>query len=93
MKVRTKGMGARATARTLEKSHSTILGWEKRLAQKSADWSPPAPSDKDITLEGDEHMNKEKAVLDVLPFPRLISPLKTRRFYGGFDNVKLICYN
>jgi hypothetical protein len=47
-------MGARATARTLEKSHSTILGWEQRLAQKSADWSPPAPSDKDITLEGDE---------------------------------------
>ena len=54
MNVRTEGMGARATARTLEKSHSTILRWEQRLAQKCADWSPPAPSDNDITLEGDE---------------------------------------
>ncbi len=54
MNVRTEGMGARATARTLDSSHSTILRWEQRLAQKCADWSPPAPSDKDITEDVDE---------------------------------------
>jgi transposase-like protein len=47
---RTEGTGARATGRVLGKSHSTILRWEERLDA----WSPPAPGDREVTLEGDE---------------------------------------
>ena len=54
LKMRTEGMGIRASGRVLEKSHSTISRWEKRVAVKQADWSPPAPADQDITVEGDE---------------------------------------
>lgn len=54
LSVRTEGMGVRATGRSFGKSHSTILRWEQRLAQQVAHWSPPAPGDGDVTLEGDE---------------------------------------
>lgn len=54
MKVRTEGTGVRATGRAFDKSHSTILRWEQRLADQEAAWSPPAPENTDITLEGDE---------------------------------------
>lgn len=54
MKMRTKGMGIRAAGRVLEKSHATIICWEKRLAIKQKDWSPAAPASGDITVEGDE---------------------------------------
>lgn len=30
------------------------MRWEQRLAQQRAAWSPPAPVDADVTLEGDE---------------------------------------
>lgn len=51
---RTEGMGARAAARTFGKSHTTILRWEARLADQADQWSPPAPAETDVTLEGDE---------------------------------------
>jgi len=54
VKMRTEGMGIRAAGRVLEKSHATIIRWEKRLATKQKDWSPPAPVSGDITVEGDE---------------------------------------
>ena len=54
MKMRTEGMGIRASGRVLEKSHSTIIRWEKRLADKQTDWSPPAPVGGDITVEASE---------------------------------------
>ena len=54
VKMRTEGMGIRAAGRVLEKSHATIICWEKRLATKQKDWSPPAPVSGDITVEGDE---------------------------------------
>ena len=54
VKMRTEGMGIRAAGRVLEKSHATIICWEKRLATKQKDWSPPAPVRGDITVEGDE---------------------------------------
>lgn len=54
LKVRTEGLGVRATARSFEKAHSTILRWEQRVADKQAEWSPPAPSNTDLSLEGDE---------------------------------------
>jgi transposase-like protein len=54
MNMRTEGMGVRATGRSLGKSHSTIIRWEKRLAAQASQWSPPVPDGRDITLEGDE---------------------------------------
>lgn len=52
--VRTEGLGVRATGRCFDKSHSTIISWERRLAAKTSQWSPPAPEGSDVTLEGDE---------------------------------------
>ncbi len=47
-------MGVRASSRVLDKSHSTILGWETRMASLAVEWSPPAPEGGDVTLEHDE---------------------------------------
>ena len=44
----------RATGRSFGKSHSTIIRWERRVAQQVNQWSPSAPEGADITLEGDE---------------------------------------
>jgi len=54
LKIRTEGMGIRASGRILEKSHVSIMRWEQRLADQQQHWSPPAPEGGDITLEGDE---------------------------------------
>jgi hypothetical protein len=54
LNVRIERLGIRATGRSFGKSHSTISRWEQRLAQKSAQWSPPAPQGADVTVEGDE---------------------------------------
>ncbi|MDJ0741951.1 MAG: helix-turn-helix domain-containing protein [Xenococcaceae cyanobacterium MO_167.B27] len=70
MKMRTEGNGLRATARILGKSHATIIGWEKHLAEMEKKWSPAAPNDGDGTLEGDEEGSKIKGVFLV----RLQSP-------------------
>jgi transposase-like protein len=51
---RTEGTGAGATGRVFGKSHSTILRWEERLANQVDEWSPPAPGEREVTLEGDE---------------------------------------
>jgi len=40
--------------RILEKSHSTVIRWEKRVANIASAWSPPAPSGIEVTVEGDE---------------------------------------
>ena len=49
-----EGMGIRASGRVLGKAHSNISRWEKRLADQANAWSPPAPEQSDLTLEGDE---------------------------------------
>jgi transposase len=54
MNVRTEGMGLRAAGRSLGKSHSTIIEWERRLAKKLSKWSPAAPIGAEVTIEGDE---------------------------------------
>ena len=54
LKMRTEGAGIRATGRILEKSHSTVMRWEKRVADMTKAWSPPAPPSLDVTVEGDE---------------------------------------
>lgn len=60
LKVRTEGLGVRATGRACDVSHSTIIRWEQRVASKEADWSPSAPKDADITVEGDELYTRVK---------------------------------
>ena len=54
LKMRTEGMAIRATGRVLEKSHTTIIRWEQRVADKESNWSPQAPPGTDVTLEADE---------------------------------------
>jgi transposase-like protein len=54
LKNRSEGMGARATGRVFDKSHTTVLRWEERLAEFTDAWSPPVPEGSDMTLEGDE---------------------------------------
>jgi len=54
LKMRGEGMGVRASSRVQGKSHSTILRWEGRMASQASNWSPPAPSNGEVTLESDE---------------------------------------
>jgi hypothetical protein len=54
LKMRSEGMGVRASGRVLDKSHSTILRWQQRVAQQEVDWSPAAAEGSDVTLENDE---------------------------------------
>ena len=56
--LRSEGLGVRATGRVEGVSHSTVARWEGRLAQKAEDWSPPAPTHSDLTVEGDELYTK-----------------------------------
>ena len=54
LKMRSEGGGVRATGRVFGKSHATISNWENRVAQQASAWSPPAPPEGDVTIEGDE---------------------------------------
>ncbi len=54
LKMRSEGMGIRASGRVLEKSHVSIMRWAQKLATQSQQWSPDAPAAGDITVEGDE---------------------------------------
>ncbi len=54
LKMRGEGMGVRASGRVLDKSHSTILRWQQRLAQQAEACSPLAPQGCEVTLENDE---------------------------------------
>jgi transposase-like protein len=49
LKMRSEGMGVRASGRVLDKSHSTILRWQQRVAQQEVEWSPAAPEGGDVT--------------------------------------------
>ena len=60
MKMRGEGNGLRATGRILGKSHATIIGWEKHLEKTAEKWSPAAPEEADVTLEGDELYTRVK---------------------------------
>lgn len=58
LKMRSEGLGVRATGRVEEVSHSTVIRWEQRLADSAEAWSPPAPANSDMTVEGDEVYTK-----------------------------------
>lgn len=47
IKVRTEGLGVRATGRSLGKAHATIIRWERRLSAQVSPWSPLAPDGAD----------------------------------------------
>ena len=75
IKARTEGMGVRAAGRTFGKSHTTIMRWEKRLADQAQNWSPPAPAASDVTVEGDEVYTRVGKNLPSQPVPGLDHPL------------------
>ena len=54
LKMRSEGLGVRASGRVLGKSHSAILRWEGRVAAQENSWSPSAPSNSEVSLENDE---------------------------------------
>jgi hypothetical protein len=54
MKVRSEGLGIRATGRVLGKSGGSVINWEKRLSAQLLNWSPNAPEGGEVTVEGDE---------------------------------------
>lgn len=72
---RTEGMGVRAAGRTFGKSHTTIMRWEKRLADQVLNWSPPAPAGSDVTVEGDEVYTRVGKNLPPQSVPGLDHPL------------------
>ena len=54
IKARSEGLGIRATARVIGKAPSSIITWEQHVSAQLKDWSPPAPTNSELTLEGDE---------------------------------------
>jgi hypothetical protein len=58
LKMRSEGLGVRAAGRVETLSPATVILWEKCLASKAQDWSPPAAVGSDITIEGDEVYTK-----------------------------------
>jgi transposase-like protein len=54
MKMRSEGLGIRATGRVIAKSGGSIINWEQRLSKQRKKWSPTAPAGGEVTLEGDE---------------------------------------
>jgi transposase-like protein len=75
LKMRTEGMGIRASGRVLEKSHTSIMRWEQKLAAQSEQWSPPVPAGSDITIEGDEVYTRAGENLPPLGFKRMDSDI------------------
>lgn len=69
LKMRTEGMGVRATGRVLEKSHVSIINWERRVAEVETAWNPSAVPGGDITVEGDEVYTRVNANFP----PRIVS--------------------
>jgi transposase-like protein len=54
MKMRSEGLGVRATGRVIGKSGSSITNWEQRISNQIEKWSPTAPAGAEVTIEGDE---------------------------------------
>ena len=54
LNARGEGLGIRAAGRVVNKSPSQITLWEERTSKQLKNYSPPAPSGGDVTIEGDE---------------------------------------
>ena len=68
---RTEGTGLRGTGRIYKTSHSKIILWEKRLAEKKEKWSPPVSEGIETTVEGDELYTRVGENLPPLTIPRM----------------------
>jgi transposase-like protein len=71
LKVRGEGLGIRATARILDKAPSSISSWEERLSTQLKSWSPQAPKNGEVTIEGDEVYTRVGENLPPLRLSRL----------------------
>jgi len=60
LNARGEGLGVRAAARVVNKSASQITAWEERMSKQLKNYSPPAPSEGDVTIEGDELYTRVK---------------------------------
>lgn len=58
LQARSEGLGVRATARVVGKSHSSITCWEERMAAQEAQWSATPSETQAVTMEGDELYTK-----------------------------------
>lgn len=54
LRLRSEGVGVRATARLEGVSHATVARVERHMARFEQAWSPPAPEGSNLTLEADE---------------------------------------
>jgi hypothetical protein len=54
LNARGEGLGVRAAGRVVKKSPSQITLWEERMSSHLENYSPPAPSGGEVTVEGDE---------------------------------------
>jgi len=71
MKVRSEGLGIRATGRVLGKASGSIINWEKRLSEQVSNWSPSAPVGSEVTVEGDEVYTRVSENLPPRRLPRM----------------------
>jgi len=89
MKARSEGLGLRATGRILGVAANSVVKWEKHLSAALSNWSPPAPTEREITIEGDEVYTRvgenlpprSKSRMDN-PFCRTENPLLDRGTSG-----------
>jgi hypothetical protein len=58
IRARSEGLGVRAAARVVDKSHSSIQCWEGRMLTQEAQWSATPSEGQAVTLEGDELYTK-----------------------------------
>ena len=58
IQARSEGLGVRAAARVVKKSHSSIMCWEERMSAQAAEWSATPSEEQAVTMEGDELYTK-----------------------------------
>jgi hypothetical protein len=75
IRVRSEGLGIRATGRVLEKSGGSSINWEKRWSAQLLNWSPDAPEGSEVTLEGDKVCTRVGENLPPRNLPRVDNTL------------------
>jgi hypothetical protein len=72
-------MGIRASGRVLEKSHTSIMRWEQKLAAQTHQWSPCVPAVGDITIEG---------LKSILAYTRTFPPSESNGWTVTFIEIR-----
>jgi transposase-like protein len=60
MKMRSEGLGIRATGRVLGKSGTSISNWEQRISNQLSHWSPTAPVEAELVATDDGRIIMQK---------------------------------